>query len=115
MAEAADVETAVPEALQHGSFFFADIEHNQVDAVGVEILRLMSGYDEAETVPREVLVAFVPSLMALEEALITLQNRGTDSSDGRRLPFPGGFGAALVCRTAVRRVDGSFVDNLGAN
>jgi len=75
LAEAADVETAVPEALQHGSFFFADIEHNQVDAVGVEILRLMSGYDEAETVPREVLVAFVPSLMALEEALITLQNR----------------------------------------
>ncbi|MBE2222259.1 MAG: ATP-binding protein, partial [Anaerolineae bacterium] len=41
LASVADVETAVPEALQHGSFFFADIEQNQVDQVGREILRLM--------------------------------------------------------------------------
>jgi hypothetical protein len=51
------------------------MEQNQVDPVGREILRLMSGYDEQETTPREVLVAFVPSLMALEDALITLQQR----------------------------------------
>ena len=75
LATVADVETAVPEALQHGSFFFADMEQNQVNPVGREILRLMSGYDEQETTPREVLVAFVPSLMALEDALITLQQR----------------------------------------
>jgi hypothetical protein len=75
LASVADVETAVPEALQHGSFFFADIEQNQVDQVGREILRLMAGYDEGETTPREVLVAFVPSLMSLEDALVTLQNR----------------------------------------
>jgi hypothetical protein len=75
LASVADVETAVPEALQHGSFFFADIEQNQVDAVGSEILRLMAGYDEQETAPREVLVAFVPSLMALEDALVALQHR----------------------------------------
>jgi hypothetical protein len=75
LASVADVETAVPEALQHGSFFFADIEQNQVDAVGREILRLMAGYDERETTPREVLVAFVPSLMSLEDALVALQQR----------------------------------------
>ena len=75
LASVADVETAVPEALQHGSFFFADIEQNQVDQVGREILRLMAGYDERETTPREVLVAFVPSLMALEDALVVLQQR----------------------------------------
>ncbi|MFO7678903.1 MAG: ATP-binding protein [Chloroflexota bacterium] len=75
LACAADVETAVPAALQHGSFFFADIEHNQVDPVGREILRLMSGYDEGETTPREVLVAFFPSLLALEDALVVLQHR----------------------------------------
>jgi hypothetical protein len=35
----------------------------------------MAGYDEGDTTPREVLVAFVPSLMALEEALLALQQR----------------------------------------
>jgi hypothetical protein len=75
LASVADVETAVSEALQHGSFFFADIEHNQVDPVGREILHVMSGYDEAETTPREVLVAYVPSLMSLEDALVALQHR----------------------------------------
>lgn len=75
LATVTDVETAVSEALQHGSFFFADIEHNQVDPVGREILRLMAGYDEDETTPREVLVAFIPSLMSLEDALVALQHR----------------------------------------
>ncbi|PIE81333.1 MAG: hypothetical protein CSA11_04890 [Chloroflexi bacterium] len=70
-----DVKTAVPEALQHGSFFFADIEQNQVSHVEREILRVMSGYGEAEITPRAMLVAYVPSLMALEEALVALQHR----------------------------------------
>jgi hypothetical protein len=42
LATVADVETAVPAALSHGSFFFADIEQNQVDNVGREILRLLA-------------------------------------------------------------------------
>ncbi len=75
LATVIDVETAVPEALQHGSFFFADIEQNQVGQVEREILRVMSGYDEEEITPREVLVAFVPSLMSLEDALVALQHR----------------------------------------
>lgn len=75
LARAADVETAVSPALQHGSFFFADIEQNQVDRVGREVLRLMAGHDEGEATPRLELVAFVPSLMALEESLLRLQQR----------------------------------------
>jgi hypothetical protein len=75
LALVADVETAVPEALQHGSFFFADIEQNQVDAVGREVLRLMAASAEGEITPRQKLVAFVPSLMALEESLVRLQQR----------------------------------------
>jgi hypothetical protein len=75
LAEVKDVETAVPEALQHGSFFFADVEQNQVDAVGREVLRLMATYGEGEIVPRQALVAYVPSLLALEQALVALQQR----------------------------------------
>jgi hypothetical protein len=33
------VKAAVPEALSHGSFFFADIQQNQVDAAGLALLR----------------------------------------------------------------------------
>jgi hypothetical protein len=39
LARLADVEAAVPEALSHGSFFFADLERNQVDAAGLAVLR----------------------------------------------------------------------------
>jgi hypothetical protein len=83
LALVADVETAVPEALQHGSFFFADIEQNQVDAVGREVLRLMAASAESEITPRQKLVAFVPSLMALEESLLRLQQRELiEAADG---------------------------------
>jgi len=75
LARVTDVETAVSPALQHGSFFFADIEQNQVDPVGREVLRLMAAHDEGEATPRRELVAFVPSLMALEESLLHLQQR----------------------------------------
>jgi len=75
LARLQDVETAVPEALQHGSFFFADIEQNQMSEVGRETLRLMGRYDEGAVVPRQALVEYVPSLMALEAALTALQHR----------------------------------------
>lgn len=41
-----DVIDAVPEALAHGSFFFADIERNQVDEVGVQLLRFLAAQGE---------------------------------------------------------------------
>ncbi|HRQ41093.1 MAG TPA: ATP-binding protein [Chloroflexota bacterium] len=41
-----DVETAVPEALQHGSFFFADIKQNQVDTAGLAALQTLAAAGE---------------------------------------------------------------------
>ncbi len=70
-----DVETAVAPTLQHGSFFFADIEKNQVDAVGLEVLHLLARHPEGEATPRQALVQHIPSLMRLEEALVALQHR----------------------------------------
>ncbi len=75
LATVADVETAVPAALTHGSFFFADIEQNQVDNVGREVLRLLAQSPAGEIVPRQRLVEYIPSLMALEESLSRLQRR----------------------------------------
>ncbi len=49
LATLADVETAVPEALAHGSFFFADIKQNQVDMLGRYILDFMA--QEGEGIP----------------------------------------------------------------
>lgn len=70
-----DVETAVPLALDHGSFFFADIQRNQLNPVEQEVLRLLARANGSEPVPRQTLVAYFPSLMALEEALLKLQQR----------------------------------------
>ncbi len=43
-----DVETAVPEALAHGSFFFADIEQNQIDCDGAAFLRQLARGETAQ-------------------------------------------------------------------
>ena len=75
LATVEDVETAVTPALQHGSFFFADIEKNQVDMVALEVLRLIAKGGENTAVSRQTLVDFVPSLMSLEKALLALQHR----------------------------------------
>ncbi|MCP4425171.1 MAG: ATP-binding protein [Chloroflexi bacterium] len=75
LATVADVETAVPLALNHGSFFFADIEQNQADSVGREALRLIASYSEGQGAPRQALVDYVPSLLALEQALAALRQR----------------------------------------
>jgi len=42
LARVADVEEAVPEAISHGSLFFADIERNQLDSQGLELLCYMA-------------------------------------------------------------------------
>jgi len=55
LAHLRDVEAAVPEALSHGSLFFADIERNQVDAAGLSLLRFVAAQGENAIVSREVL------------------------------------------------------------
>jgi hypothetical protein len=70
-----DVEAAVPEALSHGSFFFADIEQNQVDAAGVVLLRFLAARGEGAVVERGILADQFPDQGALDRALDLLMRR----------------------------------------
>ena len=70
-----DVNTAVSPAIEHGSFFFADIEKNQVDMVGLEILRFIAQQGEFGIANRSQLVNYFPSLLELENGLAELQSR----------------------------------------
>ncbi|MEW5957813.1 MAG: ATP-binding protein [Chloroflexota bacterium] len=47
-----DVEAAVPRAMESGSFFFADIEQNQVDGDGLALLRFLAGQGAGAVVSR---------------------------------------------------------------
>lgn len=60
LATVADVEAAVPEALNTGSFFFADIQNNQIDALGLAILRYIAARGEGATVPRKTIAREFP-------------------------------------------------------
>jgi hypothetical protein len=57
LATVADVETAVAAALEHGSFFFADIEHNQVCRKGLMLLRYLAQQGEGAVIGRQELPA----------------------------------------------------------
>jgi hypothetical protein len=52
-----DVEAAVPEALNHGSFFFADIERNQVNPTELALLRFLAAQGEGVAVSPTALPA----------------------------------------------------------
>ena len=71
----ADVEAAVPEALSSGSFFFADIERNQVDAAGLTVLRLMAAQGEGAAISQENLARQLPDLDDLDQTLALLSRR----------------------------------------
>lgn len=71
-----DVETAVPEALAHGSFFFADIKQNQVDMLGRYILDFMAPKGEDISVSLTSLQNELKMETAvLESTLQSLQHR----------------------------------------
>ncbi|MFP4413767.1 hypothetical protein [Coleofasciculus sp.] len=55
LATVADVEAAIPEALSSGSFFFADIERNQVDELGLAILRFLAAQGEGVSIGKAAL------------------------------------------------------------
>jgi hypothetical protein len=58
----ADVEAAVSRALAGGSFFFTDIQQNQLDEAGLTLLRLMASRGEGAVVPRDDVAAGVADL-----------------------------------------------------
>jgi hypothetical protein len=67
LARLADVEAAVPRALTGGSFFFADIQQNQLDEAGVALLRFIAAQGQGAVVSRDDLAgrAADPTLAAL--------------------------------------------------
>ncbi len=73
LATLADVEAAAPNALSSGSFFFADIERNQVSAAGLNVLRAIAAQGEGGLVSREALAA--PAADKLDETLAALLRR----------------------------------------
>ena len=50
-----DVEDTIPEALNVGVFPFADIQNNQVDATGLEILRFIATKGEKAIISKETI------------------------------------------------------------
>ena len=60
LATLADVEAAIPEALSVGSLVFADIQTNQVDAVGLAILRFLAARGEGAIVSRTAIFQKFP-------------------------------------------------------
>jgi hypothetical protein len=69
----ADVEAAVSEALKRGSFFFADIERNQLDAATLTLLRFLAAQDEGIPIDREALAHRLSD--ELDHALTLLNRR----------------------------------------
>jgi len=74
LATPADVEAAVPQALEHGSFFFADIERNQVSPDALKLLRFVGRAGQGAVVPGSALAALLPQ-EALDKALEQLLRR----------------------------------------
>ena len=66
LARLSDVEAAAGEALSHGSFFFADIERNQVNADGLAILRALATRGEGVTMSWAQLAAQLEKPVRLE-------------------------------------------------
>jgi hypothetical protein len=62
LARLEDVEAAIPEAFSSGSFFFADIQNNQVDATGRDILRLIAAQGEGAVVSHKIIFQNFPNV-----------------------------------------------------
>jgi hypothetical protein len=73
LARLEDVERAVSRALDSGSFFFADIQQNQVDGAGLALLRFMAAQGEGTVVSRETLARRHPD--GLDQTLARLLQR----------------------------------------
>lgn len=75
LARLADVEAVVPATLERGSFFFADIEHNQTNEAGLKLLTWLAGQGEGAVTRPEIIAAELGSEIAVEPALALLTRR----------------------------------------
>ncbi|MGH9839816.1 MAG: TIR domain-containing protein [Blastocatellia bacterium] len=82
LARLPDVEAAIPEALTQGHFFYSDIELNQVDSTGAELLRFIAARGEGAIISQSELTRqfddeFEPTLdLLLRRDLIEPVNGG---------------------------------------
>ncbi len=83
----ADVEAAVGRALASGSFFFTDIQQNQVNQAGLALLRLMAAQGEGAVTGRESLAHSAPSSTELEQTLALLLQRDLIEAAGGSYRF----------------------------
>jgi AAA+ ATPase superfamily predicted ATPase len=84
LATSRDVEQAVREALSSGSFFFADIERNQVNAEGLELLRFLAAKGEGATVSKKALSRQFPNRLDSSLNLLLRRELIEQVGDGYR-------------------------------
>jgi hypothetical protein len=84
-----DVEAATPAALTSGSFFFADIERNQVDRAGLAVLRALAtqGVEKGLDQPALAMLTQLSNPEALAQALDGLLQRELIESTGAGYRF----------------------------
>jgi hypothetical protein len=86
LATSRDVEQAVREALSSGSFFFADIQNNQVNAAGLELLRFLAEKGEGATISKKVLSRQFPDGLNSSLDLLLRRELIEQVGDGYRFP-----------------------------
>jgi hypothetical protein len=98
LATLADVEAAIPEAFSSGSFFFADLERNQIDKNGLILLRFLASLGENAIASRETLLQQFPDELA--SILARLLQRELIEPVGAGYRFP----VELIRRWFARKV-----------
>lgn len=73
LARLADVELAVEQALNHGSFYFADIQHNRVDEAGLAVLACLARQGERAIVRWEDIAGRMAPSFDLDQTLTLLK------------------------------------------
>jgi hypothetical protein len=73
LANVSDAEAAIPGALQHGRFFFADIANNQVIKKGLAMLKFIAAQGESQIISEETLRTQYPD--EFEASLANLLQR----------------------------------------
>jgi hypothetical protein len=81
LASLADVEAAAPEALNSGSFFFADIQRNQVDKAGLAVLQSLAAAN-APLAPDDLTRQTGLPLEQIEQTLLHLTRRELIEASG---------------------------------
>ncbi|WP_211178711.1 AAA family ATPase [Brasilonema octagenarum] len=84
LATLADVEAAVPEALNSGSLFFADIQNNQVDAAGLAILKHLAAQGEGAIVSKNTILKQLPDVSESAFKLLLQRELIEEVEDGFR-------------------------------